>query len=204
LDDADCTKVEVKELIGKILGNPLIDGVCITGGEPTLQVDGVVEICQELKKKGMRIKIDTNGSRPENLGPILDFVDYIAIDIKAPLDPEKYSKAAGIKNGREVVENVRTALEMINLSGKEFEVRTTVVPTLTYENDLVSIANSLRAYGINSYTLQQFRPEWGCLDKKFETYAPPSRDYLVKIGKRLKKFLPAVIIRTKENGEEKV
>ena len=73
-----------------------IDGVCITGGEPTIHKD-LPELCSKLKETGFLVKVDTNGTYPKMVKKLIDngLVDYIAMDIKAPLTVEKYSKATG-------------------------------------------------------------------------------------------------------------
>ncbi|MFV2041199.1 MAG: anaerobic ribonucleoside-triphosphate reductase activating protein, partial [Candidatus Hydrothermarchaeales archaeon] len=73
-----------------------LDGVCITGGEPTLQPD-LADFIKKVREFGLGIKLDTNGTNPELLQQLIDkeLVDYIAMDVKAPLDSEQYSKLAG-------------------------------------------------------------------------------------------------------------
>jgi pyruvate formate lyase activating enzyme len=206
LEGRGCKKVEAEEIVGRMLDNhPLVSGVCITGGEPTLQQEGVMEICRGLKKGGMKVKLDTNGYEPGMIKELSNLVDYIAMDIKAPLEPEKYARATGRRDGERVLKRVKDTLDILTKDGVEFEARTTVVPMLSYEkDDLVSIAKSLRDYGVDTYVLQQFRPEGGCLDEEYENYASPPREYLLDLAREVKKYVPHVLIRTKENGEERV
>jgi pyruvate formate lyase activating enzyme len=74
-----------------------LDGVCVTGGEPTLHGD-LPEFCSELKDIGLLVKIDTNGTNPTMIERLTEkgLVDYVAVDVKAPLTVEKYSKAIGV------------------------------------------------------------------------------------------------------------
>jgi pyruvate formate lyase activating enzyme len=206
LDKKNCQEVESDKIMEKIVENrPLINGVCITGGEPLQQLEGTIEICKSLKKEGMNIKLDTNGFYPEKVEQILKLVDFIAMDIKAPLEPDKYAKAIGREDGDDIVGRVKETLKIIIESGVEFEPRTTLVPALIYtKEDILKIADSLKDYGVKRYVLQQFRPEGGCLDSEYENYASLPRDYIMDVAIEVKKVIPEVLIRTKESGEEKV
>ncbi len=206
LDKGNCQEVESGKIVEKITENrPLIDGVCITGGEPMQQLEGVMEICRALKEEDMSIKLDTNGFYPEEVRKVLKLVDFIAMDIKAPFEPEKYARATVRKDGGEVVEKVKKTLEIIVQSGVEFEPRTTLAPLLIYtKEDILKIAASLKDYGVSRYVLQQFRPEGGCLDREYENYASIPGDYIMDVAREVKSTIPEVLIRTKESGEEKV
>ena len=206
LDKKNCQEVESGKIVEKIVENrPLISGVCITGGEPMGQLEGVTEICRALKEEDMDIKLDTNGFHPEGLRKVLKLVDFIAMDVKAPFEPEKYANATGREDGEEMVKRVKKTLEIIMQSGVEFEPRTTLVPLLIYTKaDVLKIAGSLKDYGVNRYVLQQFRPEGGCLDSEYENYASLPRDYILDVAAEVKNVIPEVLIRTKESGEEKV
>lgn len=117
-----------------------IDGICMSGGEPTLYPD-LPAYFKEIKKKGFLIKLDTNGTNPKLLENLLDFglVDYIAMDIKSSLDFGNYSKAAGIKD-KIVLEKVKDSIELIMNSKIDYEFRTTVVPLLHSNETIMKIA----------------------------------------------------------------
>jgi pyruvate formate lyase activating enzyme len=206
LDKKNCQEVESGKIVEKIVENrPLVNGVCITGGEPLQQLEGVIEICKALKEEGMDVKLDTNGFYPEKVEQILKLVDFIAMDIKAPLESDKYANAAGREDGEKIVERVKKTIEIIMQSGVEFEPRTTMVPTLIYtKEDILKTAASLKDYGVNRYVLQQFRPEGGCLEDEYESYASLPREYIMDVAVEVKNVIPEVLIRTKESGEEKV
>jgi len=130
------------------------DGVCITGGEPTLQ-SSLPELCSRIKKMGFLVKLDTNGTNPTQLKELMDkkLVDYIAMDIKAPLTTEKYSKATGI-NVEKMLENVKESIRLLLESSMDYEFRTTVVPTIHDLEDIKQICRSLK--GCRKYVLQKF------------------------------------------------
>lgn len=130
------------------------NAVCITGGEPTLQ-DKLPELCQKLKQMGFKVKLDTNGTNPTMLKELIDkkLIDYVAMDIKAPLTPEKYSEATGIDTAS-LLEKVKTSIKTLMESNVDYEFRTTVVPTIHTPEDIEQICNSLN--GCKKYVIQEF------------------------------------------------
>ena len=130
-----------------------IDGICMSGGEPTLYPD-LPAYFKEIKDKGFLIKLDTNGSNPKLLENLLNFglVDYIAMDIKSSLDFDNYSKAAGIKD-KIVLEKVKDSIELIMNSKVDYEFRTTVVPLLHSNETIMEIARYIA--GAKKYVLQK-------------------------------------------------
>ncbi|AEA46359.1 anaerobic ribonucleoside-triphosphate reductase activating protein [Archaeoglobus veneficus] len=189
------TKTDVSGLIGKISENYLIDGVCITGGEPLMQ--NIEDLCKKLKDAGFAVKIDTNGYYTEELGKILDYVDYVAIDLKTTF--EKYDSLVKCKGA---AERVRKSVELLASSGIEFEARTTVVPTLVEEREILEIAKFLGSIGVKKYVLQQFRNE-NTLDERLKNVKPFSRERMIVIAESVKDFVGGVRVRC-ENGEVEV
>lgn len=149
-----------------------IDGVVITGGEPTVHPD-LYELITVIKKQGFAIKLDTNGSHPEILEKLLanKKLDYIAMDLKTSW--EKYSKASGVVLD---FHSLLRSVTLIQASGIDHEFRTTCVPTLVEENDILEISK-LVGLG-SSYTLQQFQPQ-NTLDAAFSCITPYSTDKLL-------------------------
>lgn len=129
----------------------MLDGVCITGGEPTLQ-EGLTEFIGRIKAIGLLVKLDTNGYEPDRLAKLIEsgLVDYIAMDIKS--SPEGYSKASGIEGVE--LSKIERSIDLISSSGIEHEFRTTVVRELHTREDLAAIARRLT--GEKRYFLQRF------------------------------------------------
>ncbi len=130
----------------------LIDGVSITGGEPTIQKN-LLELIQGIKLLDLKVKLDTNGSNPLVIKHLLDkeLLDYLAMDIKGPLD--KYEKITGQKVNHEFL------IKSINLimdSDIDYEFRTTVVPTIHQKHDFKEIGELI--IGADNYFIQNFRP----------------------------------------------
>ncbi len=148
-----------------------IDGVEITGGEPTLQ-QGLVDFIAECKDMGLLVKLDTNGSNPGKLRELLEkkLVDYVAMDVKTALDAGKYTKAIGVSNAA-MLKNIDESISLLLNSGIEYEFRTTVVPGLVSAEDLKSIAQRIK--GAKAYYLQQYVAH-NTLDPSYEKVLPYS------------------------------
>ena len=131
----------------------MIDGVVITGGEPTLHRD-LPEFIRSLKDIGFKIKLDTNGSNPEMVRKLLDdnLVDYVAMDIKAP--KRKYVLVSG-ENFK--YESFLESVEVLRSSEVQYEFRTTVYPNLFEMEDYFEIAKDLLLK--EKYYLQNIRYE---------------------------------------------
>jgi len=128
----------------------LLDAVVLSGGEPTLQED-LVGFAERVKRMGLKVKLDTNGSRPAVLRELLDrhLFDYVAMDIKAPF--RKYPALAGVDvSTARIQESIALLLE----SGLSCEFRTTFVPGLLEREDLEEIRSYLPPHV--EYTMQSF------------------------------------------------
>ncbi|MBU0650543.1 anaerobic ribonucleoside-triphosphate reductase activating protein [bacterium] len=130
-----------------------IDGVVITGGEPTLY-DDLPQFIRQFKQLGFLIKLDTNGANPEMLKYLLSekLVDYISMDIKAPLVSEKYKKIADVDID---IENIKDSISMIMKSNIGYEFRTTLARDWLSVNDMVEIAKFIK--GAYRYRIQKFK-----------------------------------------------
>ena len=146
--------VDVDEILTQVQRRGhLLDGVVISGGEPTLQAD-LAEFLQRIKSLGLATKLDTNGTRPEVLADLLqrDLLDYVAMDLKAPWD--RYPDLAGV----EVDVTALQESERLILSSKvEHQFRTTWVKSLLSEHDLQRIQAGLPTKA--NYRVQEFVPE---------------------------------------------
>lgn len=130
-----------------------IDGICVTGGEPTIHSD-LPLLLERIKNLGYPVKLDTNGTKPDFLAELLEkrLVDYLAMDIKTSF--EKYSLA--VKKGMDITK-IKQSINLILNSTIDYEFRTTVVPTFVEEEDVLKIARYIK--GARLYVLQQFFPE---------------------------------------------
>lgn len=165
----------------------LLDGVVVSGGEPTLQ-KGLREFMSSLKSLGFSVKLDTNGANPEQVQDLIDhdLVDYVAMDIKAPFS--KYRQICGqdslFGNDEIFLDKVKESIRLL-LSGKvTYEFRTTFVPELT-QDDIIEVAKAIS--GAQLYVLQQYRlPELPADEKRARRLLKQSHgaDYILQtVGK---------------------
>jgi pyruvate formate lyase activating enzyme len=127
-----------------------IDGVVISGGEPTIHPTLTDFICK-VRAMGFSIKLDTNGIRPDIIKSLLPFVDYWAMDVKAPL--ESYQKVVGVAIDPSLIAQ---SISLLMQHAPQYEFRTTVVPSLHTPEDIEKLAQQIT--GAKKYVLQQFRP----------------------------------------------
>jgi pyruvate formate lyase activating enzyme len=163
------TQEEVIQMISS--RRDFIDGVVITGGEPTLQPD-LGDFIQEIKKTGVLIKLDTNGYHPEVLEKLLvnRQLNYIAMDIKTSW--RKYKAATGVET--DTTRLIRSIVK-IKQAGIDFEFRTTCVPSLVDEEDITEISTVIGRQG--RYTLQQFQSQ-STLNPEYSKIEPYPRETL--------------------------
>jgi len=178
----------------------LLEGVCITGGEPTANLD-LPEFCQKIKELGFLVKLDTNAYDPEMMKKLIDekLIDYVAMDVKVP--KEKYGKLIGIENEvfvKRIIENIERSVEILKEGKIDYEFRTTMVPTLLEKKDILEIGRWLFSLSpgqkLPKYYLQNFRPE-KTIDPKFEKIKPYPNEYLLEIQKALSPFFEVCQIR---------
>lgn len=180
-----------------------LQGVCITGGEPTIHSD-LLDFCKKIKEIGYEIKLDTNGSSPDILNELInqELVDYIAMDIKAPI--KKYPEVIGIdvhigslgsKSDffmQKLIENIKQSVELLKQNKVDNEFRTTIIPKLLNKNDILEIAKWISP--AKRYFLQNFRSE-KTIKPEFVKLKPQSLKYLLEIQKALAPFFDVCQIR---------
>ena len=156
----------------------VLEGVCISGGEPTVHKD-LENLIVAIKEMGYKVKLDTNGTNPSLIKKLIDnkFIDYIAVDIKATMD--KYEVVAGCRVN---TDNIRQTIEIIISSNIDYEFRTTFLPDLD-ENDIKEIAQSLA--GSKKYVVQQFRNNT-TLSEEYSTRQPYDSQYIMGVVENIK------------------
>ena len=165
----------------------LLDGVCITGGEPLMTPD-VIPLMRKIKAIGYDIKLDTNGSYPERLREILDegLADYIAVDIKN--SPEKYARTAGCPEP--LVEKVRRTVEILKNGSVEYEFRTTVMKPYHEVSDFEEIGKWIE--GAKKFYIQLFADHDNVPERSLST---PEKAEVLKMLETVRKYVPAAEVR---------
>ncbi len=166
-----------------------LDGICITGGEPTLQPD-LVDFIKRIKELGFVVKLDSNGTRPDVLRELFEkkLVDYVAMDIKASL--KNYQKVCGAKID---LERIKLSVDLIKNSGVDYEFRTTVVPGLHTEDEFEEVAEWLNS--TKRYILQKYQDYGKILDDSLRDKIKGKEIDLSKIKKMFEGKVDEVEIR---------
>jgi pyruvate formate lyase activating enzyme len=165
-----------------------IDGITVTGGEPTIHQD-LPEFLGKFKKLGLPVKLDSNGGRPEMLEKVIKegLVDFIAMDIKAPAD--KYDQACGISVN---MEDVRRSIALIISSGIDHEFRTTIVPRYHDADSIEKMAREIK--GAKKWALQQFVPA-NADSEELKEEIPYTGDQLKEMTEKAKGMVERVVLR---------
>ena len=184
---------EIKEEIDS--SADFLDAIVISGGEPLVQTDDVIEILKYVRQIGLKTKLDTSGIYPEKIKKILDLdlLDYVSLDVKTTFS--KYRKITGANVGFQV----KKSMDYINDAGVHLEIRTTYVPTLHTKKDIINLVDEINA---DIYTIQQFRNK-NVLDPALEKVEVPNPHDLAKLAEEIKPYFDGVVkVKSGEFGEQ--
>ncbi|NLZ74296.1 anaerobic ribonucleoside-triphosphate reductase activating protein [Candidatus Falkowbacteria bacterium] len=167
-----------------------LDGVVITGGEPTMHPD-LPSFIKKIKEIGYLVKLDTNGTNPGMIEKLLKekLIDYIAMDLKAPLD--KYEEVVGVKVN---CDNIRKSAKMIISSGLPYEFRTTVVPGLLVKEDIDKMGEIIK--GAEKWYLQNFKSDTELVDAKLKGEAGYTAKEMTEFAAIGKKYVKLCEVRS--------
>lgn len=165
----------------------IIDGVCITGGEPLMQPE-LTEFIKKVKEIGLLVKLDTNGSYPERLGKLIDsgLIDYVAMDIKNC--KAKYFETAVC--GEKDLQNVEKSIALLKQGKTDYEFRTTVVKEYHTVDDIKQICEWIAP--VNKYFLQNFTDSGDLIKNNLSAH---SRETLEFMRSAAQDMIPNVEIR---------
>lgn len=184
----ECPVIAEEEVLGHLKKRRgILEGVCITGGEPTLQKDLKEFICK-VKDMGFLIKLDTNGYRPEILRQLLaeGLLDYVAMDVKASL--RNYAKAVGCAQPE--LDRIEESIAVLKNCGIPYEFRTTVVKGIHTVEEFEEIGRLLE--GCRAYYLQAYRDNENVISQGYAAYpAQTMRD----MAERARKYIDKVELR---------
>jgi len=171
-----------------------LDGVVITGGEPTLHGEALRELIAEIRAVPLQVMIETNGTRPEWVGRLIaeGALAAVAMDMKAPLTATDYSRITGVEVD---VNDVRHSLRLIKESGLPHEFRITVVPGLIGPDDIARMAPDLD--GADTVAVQNFKPAL-CLEPALREVTPYSPEDLDAMAEILEPHARRVVVRGRD------
>lgn len=166
----------------------VLEGVCITGGEPCLQPD-LEDFVKKVRSFGFLVKLDTNGSFPEKLSSLLEkgLLDYVAMDIKS--SKERYLSAIGVKN-EEMLKNVEKSVELLKNCDVPHEFRTTTAKELQTREDFLRIGEWLK--GEKNYYIQQYQTSGELVGEEMTPY---EKSELLEFSTIMKSFVENVGVR---------
>jgi len=171
----------------------LLEGVVLTGGEPTVHND-LPDFAKKIKDIGYSIKLDTNGSNPNLLKFLIKerLIDYVSMDVKAP--KEKYMQTIGFSgcSSYYLLDKIEQSMNTLKQERIEYEFQTTVVPGVLKKEDILKITRWIAP--AESYFLREFKPD-NTLDEKFQESKPYPKEYLLKIQKAVSPFFGTCQLR---------
>ncbi len=176
---------EVLSYLAKRKG--ILEGVCITGGEPTLNPD-LIPFITKIKELGLKVKLDTNGTNPQLMKTLVadNLIDYIAMDIKNSKD--KYALTAGLSSFS--IEPILESVDFLLTSPIDYEFRTTIVKEFHDREDMLSIGEWLS--GAQAYFLQSFQDSGDVLQHGLHSHNKETLEEYVKL---LTPMIPSISIR---------
>ncbi len=191
---------DVKKQIISNMNKYEIEGVLFTGGEPCLQKLALHDLAKFCREQGLKIGIETNGSKPDTLKSLLDskLIDFLRLEIKAPMQSDVFSKVTESATFFRPVEQVmEDCMQSLSLAYEyehriKVELRTTIVPMLLYkQEDILNIASMLKDFE-STWVLQKFLPETKLVSKRFSAVNSPSDEFLENLRDLIIKEYPSI------------
>ena len=172
----------------------ILDGVCITGGEPLIQ-DGLTDFIRAIKSMDYLVKLDTNGYYPDRLKEIAEtgMIDCVAMDIKN--SPQRYAETVGLNQDVFRIEKIRESVDYLKKGTVEYEFRTTVSREFHTRDDLVEIARWIR--GCRHYYLQQYNDGPNVIQPGWSAY---SEEEMKELLEAVREFVPEAELRGVKEG----
>lgn len=187
----DIPKDYVLDFLKKRMG--VLEGVCITGGEPLLTLEK--DFLKEIKELGFLIKLDTNGSFPEKLKELIDenLIDYIAMDIKS--SKENYEKTISANLD---VNKIEESVKIISNSNLPYDFRTTIVPEIHTKEEMIKTGkwlNELIGKRPENFSLQGFKNHGKFIDPKYSKKENIKELYLQELKETIKDYFKKVVVK---------
>jgi len=164
-----------------------VDGVVISGGEPTIWGDKLLELIEFFNRQQLDIKLDTNGSNPELLQEAIPLVDYVSMDVKC--SPQNYPRLAGFDSEDKIQKSIRTIID----SEIRHEFRTTVIEDFHTDSEMIEICRLIE--GAQYYILQPFLPRDNLPDPALRSKPRTSPERLEQIKQQMNNCAQHVITR---------
>lgn len=169
------------------------EAVVVTGGEPTLHKN-LPEVLRKIKEMGLLVRLETNGSHPKVLSQIVSngYVDYVAMDVKAPLVKDKYKAIAGVAISTSQLGKINQSIRILTHSKVEYEIRTTLIKQKHSFHDILDICNTI--VGCKRYCLQDFDADIAH-DKTYNSFTGYDQRDLERMIKAINPEIKEVIFK---------
>lgn len=184
----------IDEVLAKLEKNlDQYDAVVISGGEPTIH-KGLPDFIARIKKLGLAIKLETNGTNPRMLSRLikLGLVDYIALDVKAPLEENKYKEISGVSIKLDTLGKINQSIRILSRSGIDYEIRTTLIKEKHTFHDILDICETI--VGCKRYCLQEFKSNI-VFDETYNKYSSYPVDKLERMIKAINPEIKEVFFK---------
>ena len=185
---ADAIAYSEEEILNHLIAKKkVLDGVCITGGEPTLH-KALPEFISKIKDLGLLVKLDSNGTNPKMIKDLVNngLIDYVAMDIKH--SKEKYNSIANMQHFD--IAPINESIEFLKEGRVDYEFRTTVIRECHTSSDFENIGNWIR--GAKAYYLQSYRESEQVINPIFSSYSP---EELQAFAELLRTYIPNTQLR---------
>jgi pyruvate formate lyase activating enzyme len=167
--------------------------VVISGGEPTMHKD-LPDVMRKIKSLGLQVRLETNGTNPKILSQIVreGMVDYVAMDIKAPLETDKYKDITGVSISTSQLGKINQSIRILTRSNVEYEVRTTLIKQKHSFHDILDICNTI--VGCKRYCLQEFDADIA-YDKTYNNFSGYDQKELERLIKAINPEIKEVVFK---------
>ena len=193
-DNEDASDTKIDEILSFLEKNKKKYGaVVISGGEPTMHKD-LPDVMKKIKSLNLQVRLETNGTNPRILSEIVreGLVDYVAMDIKAPLETDKYKDIAGVSISTSQLGKINKSIRILTRSNVEYEVRTTLIKQKHSFHDILDICNTI--VGCKRYCLQEFDADIA-YDKTYNTFTGYDQKELERLIKAINPEIKEVIFK---------
>jgi pyruvate formate lyase activating enzyme len=183
-DENDNHNKRIAEVLGKLSKDrDQYDVVVISGGEPTIH-RGLPGFLAEIKNLGLAIKLETNGTNPRMLSKLisLGLVDYVALDVKAPLEERKYREITGVSIKTSTLGKINQSIRILMKSGVDYEIRTTVIREKHSFHDILDICETI--VGCKRFCIQEFKSDI-VFDETYNKYSSYPAEKLERMIKAI-------------------
>jgi pyruvate formate lyase activating enzyme len=165
----------------------------ISGGEPTIH-KGLPEFLTKIKKLGLAVKLETNGTNPRMISRLitLGLVDYVALDVKAPLEENKYKEITGVSIKTSTLGKINQSIRILSRSGIDYEIRTTLIKEKHSFHDILDICETI--VGCKRYCIQEFKSDI-VFDETYNKYSSYPVDKLERMIKAINPEIKEVFFK---------